>query len=256
MAWSAGFAGCLRKGVAFVSLSFSLVSGPVTTSPRTLSRWLLEGPGSYGGSRPRVAGGRALGFLTVLQQRTTWRVAVRRLLPRSGNRCVCVRGGVSNPSLAPESAAPRLWGDVSPASAWPPPPAPGPAALRFRSISAASEMPTLVSGRVVLARLRPRGRPAGGRAACALSARSLLNRTGRAAPRGESGARGRGVSALARACLEHTRTCAEHSHTFPDLRSWGAPALTCASSPANGFWMRIILETAHYFPVSIATRPH
>lgn len=56
--------------------------------------------------------------------------------------------------------------------------------------------------------------------------------------------------------LEHTRTCAEHSHTFPDLRSRRAPALTCASSPANGFWMRIILETAHYFPVSIATRPH
>lgn len=238
MAWSAGFAGCLRKGVAFVSLSFSLVSGPVTTSPRTLSRRLLEGPGSYGGSRPRVAGGRALGFLTVLQQRTTWRVAVRRLLPRSGNQCVCVRGGVSNPSLAPESAAPRLWGDVSPASAWPPPPAPGPTALRFRSISAASERPTLVSGCVVLARLRPRGRPDGGRAACALSARSL-NRTGKAAPRGESGARGAGG-------LEHTRTCAEHSHTFPAPRAGGrlhSPALL-APLTASGcvlFWKQLII---------------
>lgn len=112
MAWSAGFAGCLRKGVAFVSLSFSLVSGPVTTSPRTLSRRLLEGPGSYGGSRPRVAGGRALGFLTVLQQRTTWRVAVRRLLPRSGNRCVCAWGGLQPKPRPRKRRAPSLGGRV------------------------------------------------------------------------------------------------------------------------------------------------
>lgn len=169
--------------------------------------------------------------------------------------CVCAWGGLQPKPRPRKRRAPSLGGRV-PCERLAAAARPGPAALRFRSISAASEMPTLVSGCVVLARLRPRGRPAGGRAARALSARSLLNRTGRAAPRGESGAWGRGVSALARACLEHTRTCAEHSHTFPDLRSWGAPALTCASSPANGFWMRIILETAHYFPVSIATRPH
>lgn len=170
--------------------------------------------------------------------------------------CVCAWGGVSNPSLAPESAAPRLWGDVSPASAWPPPPAPGP--LLFAFVLSLLHRRCRRSCRdVSLSHVRGR---AGVRLVDALHApcRPEVSSTGLAEPPREASRvpGGRGVSALARACLEHTRTCAEHSHTFPDLRSWGAPALTCASSPANGFWMRIILETAHHFPVSIATRPH